>query len=325
VLATVVLFDLATIWLLYVIAFALGVAETLYDSAARAILPQTISRDQLDRGNSLLATVETGAQTFIGAPIGGLLFATVAVVPLVTNASAFAVAAVLMVAIASNVRPAQAIRTTSLRTEIRDGVTWLWRHRFLRGLAMVNGVTSALQSMPNAVLVLYALEVVHLSPAGFGAVMVAAGLGALLGGVVAPMLNRRLGRIATLSMTSLLFPLPLAAMSLTSDPIVGCALFGLSAMLVMAGNVLTMSLRQALIPEELFGRVQGAYRTLVWGGIPIGAFAGGGLASLTGVRTVFAVAGSAALLAGIWMVTLLRRHRAEIDRAYHTEAEAVDA
>jgi hypothetical protein len=50
---------------------------------------------------------------------------------------------------------------------------------------------------------------------------------------------------------------------------------------------------RTLIPEELFGRVQGAYRTLVWGGIPIGAPAGGVLCSATNVPTVFAVGGAA--------------------------------
>jgi MFS family permease len=324
-LAAMVAFHLTTIWLLYVVAFALGVAETLYDSAVRAILPQVIARNQLDRANSLLATVESGAQTFIGAPIGALLFAAVAVLPLVTNASAFVLAALLMAAIAGHFRPTRAVQSSSLGADIRDGVSWLWRHHFLRGLTMVNGVTSALQSMANAVVVLYALEVVHLAPAAYGIVLVATGLGALLGGLVTPWIIARLGRITTLSVTSVLFPMPLAAMSLTSNAVVGCALYGLSAMLVMSGNVLTMSLRQTMISEELFGRVQGAYRTLVWGGIPVGAFAGGVLASLTNVRTVFAFAGLAAIPVGFWMSALLRRHRVEIDQAYQPEHETVEA
>jgi hypothetical protein len=59
----------------------------------------------------------------------------------------------------------------------------------------------------------------------------------------------------------------------------------------MVWNVLTMSLRQTLIPAELFGRVQGAYRTLVWGAIPLGAVTGGALAGAFGVRTVFVISG----------------------------------
>ena len=320
-LAVLVLTNSATIWALFVFAFTVGVAETLYDSAGRAFLPQIIGRDQLDRGNSLLATVEAGAQMFVGGPVGALLFAAVAVLPLATNAGVFAVAVLLMVSVAGSFRPAGAVERTSFTAELGAGVRWLWRHRFLRELTMVNSTISVLQNMTNAVLVLYALEVIHLSTAGFGAVMVATGLGALLGGLVAPLLSGRLGRIATLSLTSVLFPIPLAAMSLTSDAIVGCALYGLSALLVMAGNVLILSLRQAMTPEAFFGRVQGSYRTLVWGGIPIGALAGGVLASVTNIRTVFAAAGIAAVLVGVWMSSLLHRHRTEIAQAYSRDLD----
>lgn len=324
VLAVLVATGTATMATLFAVVFLVGVAETLYDSAARAFLPQTVSRDQLDRGNGLLATAETGAQSFLGAPVGALLFAWLAVVPLIGNATAFAVAALLTAAIRGRYRPARPAERTSFAVELREGVRWLWQHRLLRELAAVNGVTSLLQSMPNAVVVLYALEVVHLSPAGFGIIMTATGLGALLGGSIAPWLSAHLGRTTTLAWTSLLFPVPLAAMSLTTDAAIGCTLYGLSAMLVMVGNVLTMSLRQALIPEELFGRVQGSYRTVVWGGIPVGALAGGTLAAATDVPTVFAVAGVAAVVVGVWMSSLLRRHREDIARAYADDGEPAE-
>lgn len=316
-LAAAVLSGAATIWLLFVVVFAVGVAETLYDSAARAMLPQLVRRDQLDRGNGFLVTAETGMQTFVGAPAGALLFALVAGAPLLGNAAVYAIAALLMVTVAGQLRPANAVaRTSSFRAELGAGVRWLWRHRFLRELTLVNGVTSALQSMPNAVLVLYVLDVVHLPEASYGLVLVGTGVGGLVGGLVAPMLSRRLGRARTLSLTSVLFPLPLFAMSLTHDAVIGCVLYGLSAFFVMIGNVLSMSLRQALIPEELFGRVQGSYRTLVWGGIPIGALAGGVLASMTNVPKVFAVGGVGCLLVGFWMAGLLHRHRVELAAAY---------
>lgn len=322
-LAAAVLSGAASIWLLFGVVFAVGVAETLYDSAARAVLPQLVRRDQLDRGNGLLVTAETGMQTFVGAPTGALLFALVASAPLLGNAAVYAIAALLMVTVAGQFRPANAVaRTSSFRDELGAGVRWLWRHRFLREFAVVNGVTSALQSMPNAVLVLYVLDVVHLPQASYGLVLVGTGVGGLVGGLVAPMLSRRLGRVRTLSLTSVLFPLPLFAMSLTHDPIIGCALYGLSAFFVMIGNVLSMSLRQALIPEELFGRVQGSYRTLVWGGIPIGALAGGVLASMTNVPAVFAVGGIGCLLAGLWMASLLHRHRTDLAAAYAEPAPA---
>jgi MFS family permease len=76
--------------------------------------------------------------------------------------------------------------------------------------------------------------------------------------------------------------------------------------------VLTMSLRQALIPHRLFGRVQGAYRTLVWGAMPVGAVAGGGLAAALGIRLVFLVSGALLLILAVVLGLLLRRHADEL-------------
>jgi hypothetical protein len=76
--------------------------------------------------------------------------------------------------------------------------------------------------------------------------------------------------------------------------------------------VLTMSLRQALIPHELFGRVQGAYRTLVWGAIPLGSLLGGLLAGWVGVPSVIVAAGGVQLALAAWLGLLLRRHGAQL-------------
>jgi hypothetical protein len=88
----------------------------------------------------------------------------------------------------------------------------------------------------------------------------------------------------------------------------------------MFWNVLTMSLRQALIPEELFGRVQGGYRTLVWGAIPLGALLGGLLADVTTVPTVFVVAGCAQLLVAGALWLLLAVHRDAVAGAFAVPA-----
>jgi MFS family permease len=101
-------------------------------------------------------------------------------------------------------------------------------------------------------------------------------------------------------------------MAFTRNGLVATPLFGLAAAGIMVWNVLTMSLRQALIPHELFGRVQGAYRTLVWGGIPLGAVTGGLLANWLGVRWVFLVAGTLMLLTAGLLGRLLHRHAAAL-------------
>ncbi|WP_222192927.1 MFS transporter [Modestobacter italicus] len=309
-LAVTVLTGTASLAVLYAVAFAVGVAETVYDSAARAVLPQVVRRDQLDRGNGLLTTAEEASQGFVGAPLGSVLFALAVAAPLLTTAGGFLLAAVLVVGIAGTHRPARGDGPrTTIRRDVAEGVGWLWRHRFLRGLTLVSASTALTSAMTSGVLVLYALDTLRMGEAGYGLLLTASGVGAVVGGLTAAPLAGRIGRTATLVAGSVLAALTLGAMALTQNAVVAGALFAVGTVGVLFWNVLTMSLRQALIPEALFGRVQGGYRTLVWGGIPLGALAGGLLADATSVPTVFAVAGAVQLVLAGALWWLLAAHR----------------
>lgn len=307
-LAALVLTHSGGIAVLYIVAFALGIAETVYDSAVRALLPQVVDRADLDRANSLLTVEETLGQTFVGAPLGSALFGIAIALPFVLNSVGFVVAVVLIVSLRGQFRPQRTGRT-SVRADIVEGVRWLRGHDLLRGLTLVSGGTSWTQSMTTGVFVLYVLEVLRLPSGDFGYVLLAAGAGAILGGVVTPPLARRFGRPTVLTVGAGWSAVALGLMAFTRHGVLASVLFGLSAAGVMTWNVLTMSLRQALIPPALFGRVQGAYRTLVWGAIPLGSLAGGALASLVGLRWVFAVAGAVQLVLAVLLGRLLHRHR----------------
>jgi MFS family permease len=295
---------------LYALAFAVGVAETVYDSAARAMLPQVVRRDQLDRGNGLLTTAEEASQGFLGAPLGSALFALAVGAPLLGSAGGFALAAVLVLTIVGVHRPDRGTGPrATLRRDVADGVRWLFRHRFLRGLTLVSAGTSLVGSMTSGVLVLFALDDLGVSTAGYGLLLIAAGVGAVLGGLTAAPLSRRIGRTPTLVAGAVITGVVLVAVGFTRSPVVAGVLFALETFGVLFWNVLTMSLRQVLIPEELFGRVQGGYRTLVWGAIPLGALLGGLLAGATTVPTVFVVAGACLLLLSGVLWRLLAVHR----------------
>jgi Na+/melibiose symporter-like transporter len=309
--------DAVSIGLLYAVAFGAGVAETVYDSAARAALPQVVRRDQLDTGNSLLATGEVVGQSFLGAPVGSVLFAALAAAPLLATAGGYVLAAVLVLGIGLDLRPVRAGRT-SVRADIRAGMRWIWAHDLLRGLTLLTAVSAVGLYMTYGVLVLYVLDTLGLSERAFGLLFLAAGGGAALGGVAAPWLGRRLGRTGGLVGAALLSALATAAMGLTRAPLLAGALFALAALAGTVWDVLAMSLRQALVPHELFGRVQGSYRTLVWGAIPVGAAAGGALAGLSSVPVVFVVGGLVHILAGVAVWRLLRRHRRDVDALFDT-------
>ena len=307
VLALLVVLHVGSVAALYVVAFVLGAAETVYDSAVRALLPQVVERGQLDRANSLVTVEESLGQTFLGAPLGSALFAAAAALPFLLNGVGFLLAVALIMSMRGSYRPRRE-RRVSVRADMAEGVRWLRRHAFLRGLTLISAGCAFAQTMGTGVLVLYVLEVLHLPAANFGFVLVAGGVGGVIGALATPPLARRFGRRVLLTAGGVLSAAGTAALSLTGNGFVAAALFALVSASVMVWNVLTMSLRQALIPEELFGRVQGAYRTLVWGLIPLGSLAGGLLADQLGLRAVFAIAGALLLLLAVALGVLLLGH-----------------
>jgi MFS family permease len=312
-LGVLALAHLAGIAVLYLVAFALGVAETVYDSAVRAILPQVVALDQLDSANSLLTVEETLGQTFLGAPLGSALFALAVASPFLVNAAGFTIAAVLILTLRGSYRPARTGQSTSVRRDMADGVRWLARHRLLRGLTLISAAAALAQTMATGVLVLYVLEVVRLPSGDYGLMLLAGGVGGLIGGLGTPRLARVVGRGRLLVIGCIVTALAVGLMAATRNGFVAAGLFALAVMGVLVWNVLTMSLRQALIPPELFGRVQGAYRTLVWGAIPVGSLAGGLLASAVGLRTVFAVSGAALFVVSLSLWRLVRAHGDELE------------
>jgi MFS family permease len=320
-LAATVLTGTASLVVLYAVAFGIGVAETVYDSAARAVLPQVVAREQLDRGNGLITAGEEASQSFVGAPVGSLLFALSAVAPLLSTAGAYAAAALLVLGL--SVRSPRAVETprTSIRREIAEGVRWLAGNRLLRGLTAISTGASMMEALTSGVLVLLALETLHIGETGFGLLLTAAGAGAVVGGLTAAPLAARIGRTATLVTGAAVVGVTTAGMGLAGSGVLAGAFAAVGAAGVLFWNVITMSLRQALIPQALFGRVQGAYRTLVWGAVPVGALLGGLLAEATSVPTVFVVAGAGQLLMAGLLWRLLRVHRATVTATFAPQPE----
>jgi MFS family permease len=308
-LAASVIGGFASLPVLYVVAFLLGCAETVYDSAARAILPVVVSRGQLERGNSLLTTAESVGNIFLGAPVGAWLFAVAVALPLWVNSTAYLVAALLALLVAGRFRPARETRT-SVREDMVEGLRWLRHHEVLRALMVTSGFGAMVHAMSMGILVLYALENLGLSERGFGLMLAAAGVGAVHGSMLSPAVTRLLGRTNAMGASQLTSALALLAMAAWQQPVAGTVFFALSAGAISMFNVQIMSVRQALIPEHLFGRVQGAYRSVIWGGIPLGTVAGGAVGAWLGLPAVFVISGVAGVViaAVTWRVLHARRH-----------------
>jgi MFS family permease len=308
VLVLLVASGLGSVPVLYAAAFALGLCQVVYDSAARAILPQIVDRRSLDKANSWLTVEETLGQGFVGPPLGAALFGWFRALPLVGSAVGFALAAALVLAVPGRFR-AERVEPTTLRADIAEGLRWLWRHPLLRGLTILSGLFAGLLSMATSLNVLYAVKTLHLSPSVYGLLFAVLGLGGVAGSAVVGPLTARFGRARMLTVAAGVAPVMCVLLgTVTNLWAAGVWFFGMAAGVTM-WNVLSMSLRQALIPAELLGRVLSANRVVLWGGIPLGALAGGALAEGTSVPVAFLVSGLAQLVVVVLIRRLAVRHR----------------
>ena len=266
-------------WLavVYAAALVLGSAEVLRDNAAQTIMPRLVDADQLERANGRLWGAEMVANSFVGPPLGGLLIAVSLAVPFGVNAAAFLAASVLIASIPGRFGPATEppTRRPSFWVELKEGVRWLWGHRLLRMLAVVLGVMNALLMLAFATMVLFVQEVLDLDAARFGMLLTAGAAGGVLGSLVASRVSGRLGPGPSLLATLIGSSLTLGITGLTSTWGVVWAMTAVGSLLAVLWNVITVSLRQSIIPDHLLGRVNSVYRWFAWGMMPVGSLLGG--------------------------------------------------
>lgn len=293
VLVAVILLDLGSIWVLYVVALMVGVAETLYDTSAQSIMPQLVHRDQLSRANGRLYAVELTANQFVGPPLGGLLVAIGVVAGLVAPAALWLAAVGALFLVQGVFRAEREVKTT-LRFEIGEGLRFLWNQKILRTLAVMTGVFNFASNAAFAVFVLFAVgpaSEMKLSEVGFGLLLTASALGAFVGSFIAERAEAKLGRSKSLLFTIFGGALFVGGPAMTDNPYVLGAILFVGGVLIMLWNVITVSLRQRITPNRLLGRVNSAYRLLAWGTMPLGAAAGGLLAQWLGLQVMFGIMG----------------------------------
>jgi MFS family permease len=318
-LGALALADLLTLPVLYVAAFVLGVAETLFDTAAQSLMPSLVEKDALTRANGRLYAVEITMNQFVGPPAGGLLVAISVPAALGGSALGYAVAAVGLVLITGTYKPQRSGPPTNIVADIKSGLRYLLGHRLLRTLGVMVGVMNFSASAVFAVFVLYAVAPgpLALDEAGFGILMTTFAIGSLVGTALAARVEARLGPSNVLFLTVVLSAIMTVVPAFTSSAWIVGASFAITGATIVMWNVVTVSLRQRIVPDELLGRVNAGYRLLAWGTQPIGALAGGVLAELFGLESVFVVGGVliAALLAARVVVTDDEIARADIDRS----------
>jgi MFS family permease len=174
-----------------------------------------------------------------------------------------------------------------MREQIFDGLRFITRHEYLGNIAATTGITNLFSNIGGAIFPVYAYRTLGMTPATVGLLGGLAGAGILLGALVTTRIQGRIGVGRTIVLgaaatgpVGLLVPI---ASPDTAVLLIGSSFFLMSICNVVY-NVSQVSLRQAITPDRLLGRMNASMRFLVWGTIPIGSLVGAGLSEVIGVQ-----------------------------------------
>ncbi len=296
-----------TIWQIVAVSFTEGTFALLFGLAETSVLPKVVSRAQLPA-----AIAQQQAQYslggLLGPPLGGALYGVTAMLPFIVDAVSYACSVCSLPFIRASLGGQTATARRSLRAEIGEGVAWLWRHPLIRYMAWLTGALNFAGGL-DLILIVFARQQ-GASAATIGAIFALAGVGGLVGALLAPRIQRRLSFgqaiIGLCWCTAAIYAAFAAANSL---PIVAVILM-VYFLIGPTYDTVQYSYRLALIPDALQGRVNSVFRLVAQGMRPLGV-------ALTGLSIEYLGVRGTLLALGGWLlvVAVLTTLNAHVRRA----------
>ncbi len=319
-------FGVLTITHLVVVSLLSGFARVFFDVGYQSYIPSVIGRERVLAGNSSMETIRASGQV-VGPGIGGWLVALVGAANVVViQAVTFAVSAISLMAIRTpeSVIPPPANRLR-LRAQIMEGLAFVGRNRILRATAITSAASNFSFAIASAVSFIFMSRTLNLSPTAIGVIIAAGSVTVMIAAAFTPRFSRRVGSARIIWM-SLAVTGPIALLGPLAQPGWWVALLIVSIAAGEFGSIIyaitNVSLRQRLCPENMLGRVTATMRFLIMGAFPLGAFIGGILGELVGLRGTLWIAGIIILLSPIPLFLALR-HTRDIEElpSWHTAPE----
>lgn len=275
---------------LYLVAFVEGVLAVFFDVAYMAYVPSLVQRDKIVEGNSKLEA-SSAVVKIVGPSVGGWLLQYIAApVVILFDTVSYLVSALLLGMIQTpEEAPNPAASRRRVRRDIMEGLRVVWSHAVLRSLIVGVSAFNLFDNAIYAVYILYLTQDLALQPAAVGFIFAAAGPGSLLGAVLAGRAAHRFGLGHVLVGSLLLSSLGRLVVPFAdgATPMIVPILMLAQALLaggITAFSITAVSLRQAITPDQLQGRVNASARTLAWATLPLGSLLGGFVAGRFDLR-----------------------------------------
>lgn len=306
--------DLLTIELLYSAAFLNGSMAVLFDLAYLSYVPTLVERERLGDANGRLEGSRSAAQV-AGPGLAGSLVASVgAPLAILVDAISFALSAALVGRIRRpEAEPEPKAERARLRAQLREGISYVLRQPYLRTLVLCTAAWNLFVAMIMGIFLVFAVRELGVSLGLTGLVFMLGNLGTLAGAFVAGRVARALGigraiPAGVLVATIGLLTVPFAPASLPVPALVASlALFSFGAVVF---NINQLTLRQAITPPRLLGRMNSVVRFMYWSTSPAGFLLGGAIGSAAGLRTAIwiGISGAFAAFVPLLFSPLVRLH-----------------
>lgn len=293
---------------IFIVALAQGILSVFFDAAYQAYLPNLVERKDLIEGNQKLQLSASGAQVS-GPGIAGLVYNAIGgAFTIAFDALGYLASSLSLIAI----RKGEEVKERNLSDppsdffgEMREGISVVVDNPILRRIAGSTATSNLGTNMLGSVFVIFAFDYLHLSTIAFGLIGTIGAVGFVIGALATGRITAKLGVGGSLAVSIasgfLAIANPLAQYGYPFFVLSGVAF--LTGMMLPMYNINQVSLRQAITPNRLQGRMNATMRTIVWGTIPIGAIIGGVLGGMIGVVNTLYVGAIVAGLATLWIIS----------------------
>ena len=321
-----------SIWQLYVVGFVNGCLTVFFDVAYQSYLPSIVERDQLVEGNSKLEITRSASQ-IAGPGIAGVLIGLFkAPFAIVLDALSFVFSAIFVFWIRRAEPPIEPHDEAtgprpSMRDEIAVGLRYVTGHRWLRPIAATTGTSNFFGNVGGAILILFLVRERDFTPELLGFAFSIGSLGVLIAALTTSRLTSVVGVGRMLVLTSMGFSLSILPIAVAPDDLLFAAVAAsgfIGGLCGVAWNINQVSLRQAITPLRMQGKMNATMRFIVWGTIPLGAISGGFLGGIIGLHNTIWVAAIGSLVAFLPVALSPVRHIVEMPEQAEdgTDAEA---
>jgi len=298
------LFAVLHLYILYLVAFCTGLFTVFFDISYQSYLPTLIERSDLIEGNSKLETSQSGARV-AGPAIAGFLIQLVgAALAIAADALAYLTSAILIFSIRKHEVAPEADLKRSFIFELKEGVRAVFGNAILSRIAACTATLNFGSGIFFAVFLLFIYDQLRLSPEIVGLILAIGSVGFVVGAVNASRVARTLGLGRTLVVSIFISGVGLLAVPVAlygpAIPIL-IALWFFSNVLIPVYNINQISLRQAIVPDRVQGRMNATMRTFIWGTLPAGSFIGGIIGDYLGIVWTLVIGAVISILAMFWI------------------------